>query len=98
MIDVRRISKNNFIVAVREGEVETSHHVTLDDNYYNKLAAGVLTKAELIVRAFEFLLERESQAAIMTKFNMKILKKYFPKFEEQVGCIVNPLEDIARSA
>jgi len=85
MIEVKRKNQNEFGVVVQEKNTKTEHLVTLDDNYYQLLTQGKITKEELIEKSFKFLLERESKESILSKFNLKIIKSYFPEFEEEVS-------------
>ncbi len=73
-----------MLVSVQEKNNTTKHMVTLTDAYYNNLTNGKISKEELIRKSFEFLLERESQYSIMSKFNLKIINNYFPEYENVV--------------
>ncbi|PIS29692.1 MAG: hypothetical protein COT43_03230 [Candidatus Marinimicrobia bacterium CG08_land_8_20_14_0_20_45_22] len=84
MIEVSRKSEQEFAVVVTERGSKTKHVVTLDDEYYQNLRAGKITKEELIKRSFEFLLARESKESILTAFNLRIIKKYFPEYESKI--------------
>ncbi len=84
MIEVTQKSCCDFTVIINR-ESQTKHIVTLSDIYYTKLAKGKITKLELIKKSFEFLLTKESQHSIMSKFNLKIIGNYFPDFENVVG-------------
>ena len=57
-IEVKRKSEGEFVVIVEEAGSRTRHVVTLDDEYYEKLTHGKITRKELITRSFEFLLKR----------------------------------------
>ncbi len=84
MIEVKRKNEQEFMVIVEEGGIKTEHIVTLDGEYYQNLTGGEITKEELIRRSFGFLLERESQESILSKFNLKIIKNYFPEYERKI--------------
>ncbi|MEW6680805.1 MAG: hypothetical protein AB1297_07320, partial [bacterium] len=58
--------------------------VTLDDGYYQDLTKGNITKEELIERSFEFLLKREPKESILSRFNLKVINRYFPEYEEDI--------------
>ncbi len=72
------------MVIVDEEGSQTEHTVTLDNDYYKTLTGGKMTKEELIKKSFEFLLERESNKSILSKFNLKVIKSYFPEYEEEI--------------
>jgi len=84
MIEVNRKTQQEFIVIVDEEGVRTEHTVTLDDDYYQALTQGMVTKEELIRKSFEFLLQREAKESILSKFNLKAINKYFPQFEKEI--------------
>ena len=83
MIEVKK-KDGEFIVTVEEGGSRTRHVVTLDNEYYEKLTHGKITEKELIKRSFEFLLKRESKESILSKFNLKVINRYFPEYESKI--------------
>ena len=84
MIEVKRKSENEFTVIVEEDGSRTRHVVTLDNEYYEKLTQKKITEEELIKRSFEFLLKRESKESILSRFNLKVINRYFPKYESMI--------------
>lgn len=84
MIEVKKKNQQDFVVTVEEKGTRTEHNVTLDDDYWRDLTQGRITKEELIKRSFEFLLERESKESILAKFNVRIIRSYFPEFEREI--------------
>jgi len=84
MIEVKNKSEQEFLVTIKERDSKTEHTVILDDGYYQKLTNKKITKEKLIKKSFEFLLEREPKESILSKFNLKIIKNYFPVFEEKL--------------
>ena len=84
MIEVKKKKQGKFLVIIDEGNSKTEHNVELDDEYYRKLTNGKITEEELIKKSFEFLLKRESKESILSRFNLKIIKRYFPEYEEKI--------------
>ena len=84
MIEVEKKSTGEFLVIVDEGSSKTEHNVELDDEYYQKLTRGKIPKQALIKKSFQFLLDRESKESILSRFNLKIIKRYFPEYEEEI--------------
>ena len=80
MIKVEKKNRQEFIVKVEGKE----YNVGLDDEYWQDLTGGKITKEELIKKSFEFLLEREPKESILSRFNLRIIKQYFPEFEEEI--------------
>jgi len=82
LTEVKKKNGQEFLVTIEEKSSSSKHTVTLDDSYYQHLTAGKITKEELIKKSFEFLLEREPKEAILSKFNLRVIKNYFPEFED----------------
>jgi hypothetical protein len=84
MIEVEKKDQEEFRVRVEEKDACKEYVVSLEDSYYQDLTRRKITKEELIEKSFKFLLERESKESILSKFNLKIIKSYFPEFEEEI--------------
>jgi len=80
MIKVEKKNQQKFTVKVEEKEYD----VGLDDEYWQDLTGGKITKEELIKKSFKFLLEREPKESILSRFNLRIINQYFPEFEEEI--------------
>ena len=72
-----------FEVVVREDDEETRHRVTLAAAYFARLASGH-SPERCIEAAFRFLLDREPATAILRRFDVDIIPKYFPEFEREL--------------
>ena len=75
-------NEKEFLVTIEEKDSSSKHVVIVDDEYYQNLTDEKLTKEELIKKSFEFLLKRESKESILSKFNLRVIKNYFPEFED----------------
>ncbi len=84
MIEVKKKDREEFMVKVEEEGTSRAYNVTLDESYYQELTGGKITKEELIKKSFEFLLEREPKESILSKFNLRVISRYFPEFEEKI--------------
>jgi hypothetical protein len=73
-----------YTVTVQEGGSRSEYTVTLRKDYYDKLTGGRITPAELIRRSFEFLLEREPREAILSRFELPVIQRYFPEYERHI--------------
>jgi hypothetical protein len=74
-----------FDVVVSEGASRTSHRVTLEPAYYQKLTDGAVPPAELVRFSFEFLLAREPKEAILRTFALPVIARYFPEYEREIA-------------
>ena len=84
MVEVKKKNEQEFVITIEERGSTTEHVVTLDDGYYQKLTNGKITREEFVKKSFEFLLERESRESILSEFNLRVIKNYFPEFEEEL--------------
>jgi hypothetical protein len=85
MIEVRRIGEGDpfeFEVVVREGNGETRHHVTMAKATCERLTGGKHAPEDCLEAAFRFLLEREPKEAILGRFDVTVIERYFPEFEQ----------------
>jgi hypothetical protein len=80
-IDVTKQGPETFGVTVTT-KTTTAHTVMLKHDYYQKLAGGKVSPEKLIEKSFEFLLERESNTSILSRFDLPVIARYFPEFEK----------------
>lgn len=83
MIQVRKLSEATFEVTV-EDQATTTHSVTVDADYAEKLTDGKVPAERLVSRSFDFLLERESNTSILRNFNLNVIRRYFPEYEREI--------------
>ena len=72
-----------FEVTVSNGD-QTKHTVKLSEKYYQKLTDGNVTPEELVRKSFNFLLLREPRESILRTFELPVISRYFPEYEENV--------------
>ena len=87
MIEVRRIGADDpfaFEVVVRDEQGETRHHVTMAHDVHERLAAGKHTPERCVEAAFRFLLDREPKESILRRFDVTLISRYFPEFEQEL--------------
>ncbi len=75
---VERRAPDSFYVTVNDGPSQSSHIVTVSQDYYNKLTTGKISAEELVRRSFEFRLEREPKESIHREFDLREIGHYFP--------------------
>lgn len=87
MIEVKQIGEGDplqFEVRVRVGKGESNHRVSVGSETLGAIGNGV-GAAELVRGSFEFLLEREPKEAIMSRFDLTVIGRYFPEYEQEIG-------------
>ena len=88
MIDVkltRYTDHYEFDVTVTEGGSQTRHHVTMNDMTCRKLGGEDASPDRVVEAAFEFLLEREPKESILSEFDVSVIARYFPSFEDEIA-------------
>ncbi len=83
LIEVSRKDSKTFVVTVN-ARTTTTHTVTLEPDYYDKLTGGKVTPEKLIEKSFEFLLERESNTSILSSFDLTLINRYFSAYEKSI--------------
>ena len=86
-IDVQRKGANGqivFDVRVSDGESESRHEVTLSEEDYRRLGEGYGSPDAFIRACFEFMLEREPKESILSRFDVSVISRYFPEFEQRI--------------
>ena len=74
-----------FDVEIREGGGTTRYNVTMSRSTYERLAGDDTSPERFVEAAFEFLLDREPKESILSRFDVTVISKYFPNFEDEIG-------------
>ena len=53
------------------------------------MTKGIKSKEELIFFSFKFLLERENNTLILSKFNLETIENYFPEYKNEIQIWLN---------
>jgi len=88
MITVKKIDDRTFEVTVA-GRTTTTHRVTVDPAYHERLTGSHISAEELVEKSFEFLLKRESNTSILRTFELPVIGRYFPEYETTIRKILN---------
>jgi hypothetical protein len=90
VIDVTERGPGHFTVTVGAGRSRTTHDVSVDPAYAARLAGDAVALADLVRASFEFLLEREPKEAILSRFELPVIARYFPEYEHEIGRRLRP--------
>lgn len=74
----------SFSVAIEEGESRTTHQVTLSRRDHRELGVETEPPEQFVRRCIEWLLERESKDSILSRFDIREISQYFPRFREEI--------------
>ncbi|MCB1528001.1 MAG: hypothetical protein KDJ45_09890 [Hyphomicrobiaceae bacterium] len=73
-----------FDVRVHGDGGQTQHHVTMGRNKWRELSGEKHAPARCVEAAFRFLLDREGKESILSTFDITIISRYFPEFENEL--------------
>ena len=85
-IEVEKIDQYKYRVRITEAGSQTTHDVTVSPNDYTKLSGGKIQPEELVRRSFEFLLAREPKESILARFDLSVIRTYFPEYDMEMKC------------
>ena len=74
-----------FEATVTDEGDRTVHRVTVDVANFERLRRGEESAPDFIRRCFEFLLAREPKESIMSSFDVSVIPRYFPEFEQEIS-------------
>ena len=71
-----------FDVIVRDLRGESRHRATIEANEAERCATLGAEPSRCVEAAMRFLLDREPKESIMNAFDMGVVRRYFPQFDE----------------
>ena len=83
MIRVKHLGGEEWLVEVQASPRSTEHRVRVSDADVRRYGHGHLPE-ELLRASFEFLLEREPNTSILSSFDLPVIGKYFPEYEQEI--------------
>lgn len=85
---MRPIGNHQYGVQVTEGDLTTSHTVTVPEELLDEwgmLDAGAEDEERVVRESFEFLLEREPATSILDDFSLSVISRHFPDYSEELA-------------
>ncbi len=76
-VEVTPVGEDAYSVTVREGASATVHEVT---GALERAAALGIAPDRLVEASFRFLLDREPKEAILARFGLDVISRYFPEY------------------
>ena len=80
---ITELSKDKFEITVNADRI-TKHVVSVTDQMLFNITNNKISKEELLNFSFNFLLEREPNTSILSKFDIIVISKYFPEYISKV--------------
>jgi hypothetical protein len=71
-----------FNVIVRDPRGENRHRVTIEANEAERWAKLGAEPSRCVEAVMRFLLDREPKESILSAFDMGVVRRYFPEFDE----------------
>ncbi len=82
-ISIKKRTDDIFQVTVADS-MTTTHEVTVNDQSLTDLTDDKVTKEQLLEFSFNFLLDREPNTSILSKFDINVISKYFSDYRDEV--------------
>lgn len=73
-----------YDVSVFDGGRKYDYRVTLSFQDYDLWSRGRVSPSRVIESAFRYLLANEPASSIMTRFDCSVIRRYFPKVDEEL--------------
>jgi len=73
-----------YRVTVVDAGGRTQHVVSVETSYRDRLVGETIAAGQLVSKSFEFLLERESKESILRQFDLRVISRYFPEYEDEI--------------
>lgn len=71
-------------VTVGDDAASTRHQVEVSTETLSSLAPGATDPEALVRASFEFLLSREPRESILSRFDLMVIRRYFPDWEGEI--------------
>jgi hypothetical protein len=71
-------------VVVGDDDLATRHEVRVEHDDLTSLDPGSDQPAALVEESFRFMLEREPREAILRRFALPVIGRYFPEYEREI--------------
>ena len=82
-IFIKELLDNKFEITVNK-RIITKHIVILTNEYHDSLTKKKISKKKLLEYSFKFLLDKEPNTSILSFFELNIISKYFPEYENEI--------------
>lgn len=82
-IEVTNVGSEQFEVTVTENGGSSSHVVRVTEEDRARFG-GDADAEQLLEESFRFLLEREPKEAILSRFDLPVISRYFPEYAKEI--------------
>jgi hypothetical protein len=68
-----------------QADSRSTHEVTIPAGYLEKLGVAAAAPERVLEESFRFLLEREPNTSILSRFDLPVIARYFPEYERDIA-------------
>jgi hypothetical protein len=86
-----------FDVIVRDPRGESRHRVTIQADEARRWAKFGAEPSDRVKAAMRFLIDREPKESILSAFDMRVVRRYFPEFDDALPGYLGRLSHDPRS-
>jgi hypothetical protein len=72
----------SFDVVIRDARGESRHRVTMQTGEAERWAKLGAEPSRCVEAAIQFLVDREPKESILSAFDMRVIRRYFPEFDD----------------
>jgi len=83
-VTVTAAGGGKYEVTVRQGSTSTEHRVTVPATMVDDLGLESIDETILVQESFAFLLEREPATSILSRFDLTVIARYFPDYDQEI--------------
>ena len=76
------------VIEQNTGNIASEHNVLIEKVYVDSIGWADDAVARLLEESFNFLLSKEPPDSILPEFNLRVIKKYFPEYEEFIKSLI----------
>lgn len=87
-IEIHHVDGSTYRITIGDGRDATTHEVTVWPSDIDRYAPDATPEA-LLRASFVFLLEREPKTAILRRFELPVIERYFPEYPAVVGQLID---------
>jgi hypothetical protein len=89
-LEIKPLGDRRYEVTIRQAGPTTRHDVTVPPALAADLGLRHEDDEQLVRASFAFLLEREGPDSILRRFDLDVIARYFPEYQESIRSSLGP--------
>lgn len=82
-ISIIHVDGEEYVVAIHDERGDSKHRVTVTPDDLDWLGVEASPR-DVLEESFRFLLEREPKEAILARFDLHVIARYFPEYRDEM--------------